>query len=404
MNLLERGLVSVFEKRASGETSLMPSLFSFGSFASTAAGRKVNRNTSLKISAFYCALTTLAESFALLPKAVYQVQGENRNRLPDHPLDYVLHDEAHNYMTAFMFNYIMVLSLFVKGNAYAYIMRNNSGNIIGLQYWDADKVEVVESNGKLFYKYNNKTYGAAEVFHVPGFCFNGIVGQSIVHFAADSMGTPLAAQEYGANSYNEKGVSLGVLETDLSVKPEAKKAIKEAWTAGLSGNDPHRAVVLDEGFKYSSIRLSPDQSKFIEAKVEGTGDIARWFKIPLHMLHVTGEGGYNFLVQMSISYLQHAVQPIAEKFKQESNRKLLTRTERQNGLYINYNYKKLLQVDPKSRSEFYKNMIMMKAMTPNEIRDLEDMNPYKGGDEPLQMVNMQTLTQIEKSLEDEGSK
>lgn len=119
------------------------------------------------------------------------------------------------------------------------------------------------------------------------------------------------------------------------------------------------------------------------------------------MLHVPGEGGYNFLVQMTISYLQHALQPISEKFKQEGNRKLLTRSERAFGLYINHNYKKLLQVDPKARTEYYRNMVMVKAMTPNEIRELEDMNPYEGGDEVLQMLNMQTPTQIKKTLENE---
>ena len=401
MDLFTASIASMFQKRSSDfSNSPFASFLGYGGFASTAAGKKVNRHTSLKISAFYCAVTTIAESFALLPKAVYQEKDDERNRLKSHSLDRVLHDEANPLMTAFMFDFIGVLSVFIKGNFYAYIVRNTAGEVVGRNYMDADDVKVIEHNGKLFYKYKGHTYSSEEIYHVPGFCFNGVTGKSIIHYAAESMGIPLAAQEYGANSYNDKGVSLGVLETEKSVKPEAKQQIKAAWNSALADGDPHRAVILDEGFSYKPIRLTPEESKFIEAKVEGTGDIARWFKMPLHMLHVPGEGGYNFLVQMSISYLQHALQPIAEKFKQEAKRKLLTPSEKAAGLYINHNYKKLLQVDPKARTEYYRNMISIKAMTPNEVRNLEDMNPYDGGDEPLQMVNMQTITQIEKSLED----
>lgn len=399
MSLLTQGVGTLFEKRSAGPSGLLTSFFPWGGMATTDAGKKVNRQTSLKISAFYCAVTLLAESFAILPKAVFHVKDRNRNRLVDHPLDYLLHNEANTQMTAFMFSFIAVLSVYMKGNFYAGIVRNLAGDVISLDYWDADLVDVWEKNGKIFYKYKGKIYNQDEVFHVPGFCFNGITGKSIIHYAAESLGTPLAAQEYGANSYNEKGITTGALETEKSLEPPAKKAIRAAFNEALSDTNPHRAVILDEGFKYKPIRLSPEQSKFIEAKVEGTGDIARWFKIPLHMLHVKGEGGYNFLVQMSISYLQHALQPLSEKFKQEANRKLLTARERAQGMYINHNWKKLLQVDPKSRTEYFRNMVSIKAMTPNEIRELEDMNPIEGGDEVLQMLNMQTPTQIEKSLE-----
>jgi hypothetical protein len=38
-------------------------------------------------------------------------------------------------------------------------------------------------------------------------------------------------------------------------------------------------------------------------------------------------------------------------------------------------------------------------MNPNEVRELEDMNPYDGGDDFLQMTNLQTQTQIQNELE-----
>lgn len=394
----------MFQKRsAGGSGGWLDAFFGVGAGAVTAAGKKVNAASAMKISAFYCAVTTLADSFSILPKSIYRVSDNMRDRVPEHPVNLVLTDQANNYMTPYVFSFLMVTSVFMRGNAFALIFRDGSGRVVELQYLEASKVTVLKSGGKIFYRYKEHTYSSDEMLHIPGYCLdNGIVGQSIVHYAAESLGTPLAAQEFGANSYNELGVSLGALETDKSVDSDTKKRIKTAWNAALAEGDPHRAVVLDEGFKYKSIRLTPEQSRFIEAKTEGVADIARWFKMPLSMLHVKGEGGYNFMVQMRMQYLQDAFLPLAEKFKQEYKRKLLTDAERRDGLYVYFNYNKLLQVDPKSRSEFYRNLGTMKAITPNEIRALEDMNPLPGGDEPLQMVNMLTPSQFEAKQDANG--
>jgi phage portal protein BeeE len=35
----------------------------------------------------------------------------------------------------------------------------------------------------------------------------------------------------------------------------------------------------------------------------------------------------------------------------------------------------------KDRAEFYRNMINSEVLSPNECRELEDMNPYDGGNE-----------------------
>lgn len=399
MSLLTQGVSSIFEKRTAGNSLLSP--FLFGSLATTQAGRKVNRESSMKISAFYAALTLVAESYAILPKSVYQFDGTDRKRLSDHPLDYVLRHEANDRLTAFMSDFLSVVSVYTKGDYFGLIQRNNAGAVTGEVHLNADQVQVLEYQGKLFYKVGSSTYNASEIVHVPGFSFDGIRGKSIIHYAAESMGIPLAAQEFGANAYNDKGVGLSVLESEKDIDDSAKTRLRKAWNSALASGDPHRAVILDEGLKYRPIQLSPEQSKFIEAKAEGVRDIARWFKIPSSMLNIEGEGGYNFMVEKSISYLKHAIQPLAERFKQERQRKLLTRAERQAGMYIHNNYEKLLQVDPKARMEYYKGMVNIKAMSPNEVREKEDMNPYEGGNEFLQMANMMTEGQVEKTLQDE---
>lgn len=51
----------------------------------------------------------------------------------------------------------------------------------------------------------------------------------------------------------------------------------------------------------------------------------------------------------------------------------------------------LLRGDAKTRSEYYKNMNIVGAISANEIRALEDMNAYEGGDTYFVQMNMQTI-------------
>ncbi len=392
-------MVGTQERFASTTGSL-----SFFPFKLSEAGKNINSHSSLTISAFYCAVNTLANAIALLPTSVYQKTDGNRKHLAEHPADYLLYREPNSNMTAFNFKFIMAVSVYMRGNAFALIIRNEAGQLLSYNYLDPDAVTIITHAGKIFYKHGREIYSAEEIIHIPGFSFNGISGQSILHYAAESLGTTLAAQKFGADSYNNRGLSQGVLESDFSVNGPKKEEISKAFSGALNSGEAHRAPVLDEGMKYKPITLTPEQSKFLETSSAGVADVARWFSLPLHKLHVSGEGGYNYLVQMSIEFIQASVMPLGEKFKQEFERKTFTASERKAGIYIFQNYKKLLQADPVARGQWYKDLTFVKAITPNEIRELEDMNPYVGGDKPLQMANLLSEEQIKKQTEGNENK
>jgi HK97 family phage portal protein len=293
--------------------------------------------------------------------------------------------------------------MLVKGNGFAQIIRNGAGWPIELKLLHPDDVTVYESEGELYYKVvgMDRFLYSDEMFHVPGFTFDGKVGISVIRYAADNLSMNLSADAFAVDAYDDRAITYGVIETETTgLNESGKKNLKKIFEANLDTGKKNRVTVLDDGMKYKPISLSPQEAMFIEAKASGVADIARWLNIPLHKLHVSGEGGYNFLVQMSMEYLQATIQPLAEQIKQEVERKLITERGKSEGEYAYFNYKKLLEVDPKTRAEYYKNMVYIKAMNPNEVRKLEDMNPYDGGDDFLQMANMMTEEQIKKELQD----
>lgn len=61
-------------------------------------------------------------------------------------------------------------------------------------------------------------------------------------------------------------------------------------------------------------------------------------------------------------------------------RQLLAPSER-DGLQIKFNEKALLRMDAVARSQYYRQLFDMGSLSPNDIREKEDMNPIDGGDQ-----------------------
>ncbi len=402
MNLFESSLNTLFAptaKRSAEQSTLgpwfdwMPRL--------TDSAKKVNANSSFKISAFWCGVNTISNSIALLPKRIYVDTGKKMEVVKGHPVDNLIHSKPNQMMTPVNFWAAITQSALVKGDGFARIIHDGNGDPLELVLWRYEDVTVKTDGRELFYKHadREKLYLSGEVFHIPGFGFNGVKGKNVVAYAAENLGLSLSADQFGANAYDEKGVTYGVIESDHDLGKTGKKNVRKLVKQDMAEISRHKIAVLDDGMKYKTIGLNPAESQFIMAKASGVEDIARWLNIPLFKLHTKGEGGYNFLIQMSIEYMTSAVMPWGQKIKEEIQRKLLGEKEKAAGLYCFMNYRKTMEVDPKTRTTYYKDMVLIKSMTPNEVRKKEDMNPIDGGDEVLQMANLQTQEQIDKQLQ-----
>ena len=74
-------------------------------FGKSAAGKCVNEFTAMQTTAVYACVRILAESIAGLPLHVYEYRGNGKERVPGHPLYFLLHDSPNPEMTSFIFLY-----------------------------------------------------------------------------------------------------------------------------------------------------------------------------------------------------------------------------------------------------------------------------------------------------------
>lgn len=205
-------------------------------FGRSTSGISVNERTAMQTTAVYSCVRILAEAIASLPLHLYRYTDKGKERVFDHPLYHILHDEPNEEMTSFVFREVLMSHLLIWGNAYAQIIRDGRGQVLGLYPLLPDKMEVDRAeNGELYYIYtrnteenpNFKDYGRIylrreDVLHIPGLGFDGLVGYSPIAMAKNAVGMTLACEEYGASFFANGATPGGVLEHPGVLKDPAK--------------------------------------------------------------------------------------------------------------------------------------------------------------------------------------
>lgn len=245
-------LSRLFKTRASPKNSswFSPPSFFFGTSSS---GKAVNEKTALQTTAVYACVRILAETIASLPFHTYRYTLNGKEKAIEHPIYYLLHSEPNPEMTSFVFRETLMSHLLLWGNAYAQIIRDGRGRVLGLYPLLPNKVIVNRNqHGELVYQYEKEgqTYflRSYEVLHIPGLGFDGLIGYSPIAMAKNAVGMAIATEEYGAKFFANGANPGGVLEHPGVVKDPAR--IRESWNAVYQGSsNAHRVAVLEEGVR-----------------------------------------------------------------------------------------------------------------------------------------------------------
>lgn len=381
-------------------------------FGRTTSGKPVNERTAMQTTAVYACVRILAEAVASLPLHVYEYQDDGGKKLVhDHPLYYLLHDEPNPEMTSFVFRETLMSHLLIWGNAYAQIIRDGAGRVLGLYPLLPDKMDVQrDDRGNIYYVYSRnsdenpmfKEYGdirlkAEDVLHIPGLGFDGLVGYSPIAMAKNAVGMTLACEEYGASFFANGANPGGVLEHPGVLKDPSK--VRESWNSVYRGvNNAHKIAVLEEGMKYQQIGIPPEEAQFLETRKFQINEIARLYRIPPHMVGDLDKSSFSNIEQQSLEFVKYTLDPWVIRWEQSLQRSLLL--PREKGKYfIKLNVDGLLRGDYQSRMNGYAVGRQNGWFSANDIREMENMNPIpdeQGG-------NLYLINGAMTKLEDAGA-
>ncbi len=375
-------------------------------FGSTTSGKVVNERTAMQTTAVYSCVRILAETIASLPLHLYQYKNQGKEKIYDHSLYRLLHDEPNPEMTSFVFRETLMSHLLLWGNAYAQIIRDNAGRVLALYPLLPNKMRVDRaSNGELYYIYTRDTgdnpsisgYGevilrSENILHIPGLGFDGLVGYSPIAMAKNAVGMTLACEEYGASFFTNGANPGGVLEHPGVVKDPSK--IRESWNSIYKGSgNAHKVAVLEEGMKYQQIGIPPEEAQFLETRKFQINEIARLYRIPPHMVGDLEKSSFSNIEQQSLEFVKYTLDPWVIRWEQALQKALLLPSEKTR-YFIKFNVDGLLRGDYASRMSGYATGRQNGWLSANDIRELEDMNPIstnEGGDLYLVNGNMTKL-------------
>lgn len=362
-------------------------------FGRSASGTNVTEESAMQVTAVYACVRILSEAIAQLPLNIYEYQSDGgKKRVFDHPLYKILHDEPNPEMTSFVFRETLMSHLLIYGNAYAQIIRDGGGRILGLYPLLPDKMEVDRNEkGELVYKYsryddsnpNFKEYGAIvlnsdDVLHIPGLGFDGLVGYSPIAMAKNAVGMTLACDEYGSAFFANSARPSGVLEYPGALKDPA--AVRESWNAVYGGSkNANKVAVLEEGMTFKQISISPDEAQFLETRKFQINEIARLYRIPPHMIGDLDKSSFSNIEQQSLEFVKYTLDPWVVRWEQSLKKSLLLPQEKEK-YFIKMNVDSLLRGDYESRMEGYAKARQNGWMSANDIRELEDLNPISDED------------------------
>lgn len=389
-------LSRLFKTRASPKNSswFSPPSFFFGTSSS---GKAVNEKTALQTTAVYACVRILAETIASLPFHTYRYTLNGKEKAIEHPIYYLLHSEPNPEMTSFVFRETLMSHLLLWGNAYAQIIRDGRGRVLGLYPLLPNRMSVNRNNqGELVYQYekDGQTYflRSYEVLHIPGLGFDGLIGYSPIAMAKNAIGMAIATEEYGAKFFANGANPGGVLEHPGVVKDPAR--IRESWNAVYQGSsNAHRVAVLEEGMKFQSIGIPPEQAQFLETRKFQLNEIARIFRIPPHMIGDLEKSSFSNIEQQSLEFVMYTLDPWVVRWEQAIQRALFTENEKRQ-YFVKFNVDGLLRGDYQSRMNGYAVGRQNGWLSANDIRELENLNRIPedlGGDLYLINGNMTKL-------------
>lgn len=365
------------------------------------SGIEVDQDEALKISAVYACVKVISESVASLPLNLMKEETNgDAEKAKQHPLYYLLKNIPNNEMTSFTFIEMMMTNLLLWGNAYALVKRDKNGKITEIYPLKSKNMTVERDarTGVIKYTYSNgiktKTYAPKQIFHIPAFTFDGVVGVSPITYAREAMGLALATEEFGARFFGNGARPGGVLEHPGVVKDPER--LRESWNKVYQGTaNSHKIAVLEEGMKYHEIGMSPEDSQFLQTRAFQLNEICRIFRVPPHMIGDLSRSTFSNIEHQSIDFVVHTIRPWLVRWEQAIARSLLNDEER-TIYFAKFNCDGLMRGDFQTRMNGYAIARQNGWMSANEIRELEDMNKIpseQGGD--LYLLNGNMISTLE---------
>jgi HK97 family phage portal protein len=293
-----------------------------------------------------------------------------------------------------------ITSLLLDGNTYALVSQvDRRGHATQAEVLHPSVVSWRQVDGELTPFVDNvpeQVWPVGRLLHVPGWPMPGSrFGLSPISYQRLTIGTGLAAEDFGARFFGEGGHPTGILSTEQALTADQATELAERWN--IQHRQQRKTAVLGAGMEYTQIQVNPSDSQFIETQRWTGQQVCMAFGVPPEMLGIATSGQsvtYANREQQMMGFFVLGLNPWLAKIE-EALTSLLPGDQR-----VKFNTGAFLRSDLSARYASYSISAQVERMTGrpiltnDEIRALENLPPLPDDYEPLVPVDGNLNTEV----------
>lgn len=356
----------------------------------------VSEEGALSISALWACVRILSETVASLPLHLYKKNAKGRERVAKSSLLDLL-NRPNSHSSSYDMKQWLMSGCLLYGNGYARIYRNANGVPQSIRFLHPVEVQVkyISSSDEVVYQVGADIIPSTDMIHLKGMVTDGVCGKSPIQVHRENLLLAQNVLTYGQKFFTNGGNTEGVYTYPGELKEEAFRRLKKSIDEQETLKNAHRSLLLEGGMKYERINIPLEDAQFITTRKFQATEIARIYGVPPHLIADLERSTNNNIEHQGIEFVMYTLLPYLRKIEEELNYKLLT-SDQAKTMYFSFNVNGLMRGDSTARANFYRTMYTISAMNPNEIRRLENMNEYEGGEEFFAQANMQGISTIQE--------
>ena len=339
------------------------------------SGEVINEANVFASSAMIASVTLLADSVATMPLELMRDTGGRWERLPTPEVLRRPNDEQ------LMFDFVhqTVVTLAIHGVDFVYAPTDRVGMPLELRNLNPLSIKhLPNDDGTMLYQIGNNTkelFGRDVIRQIDWLRLPGQWrGISPIDAMRNIIGTDISINRYLAAFYGDGATPSSVLETENQLTPDQAQVLRDTWT------DMHyktrKPAVLSGGLKWRPIAASASDMDTMAHRESIVRDIARAYRIPLHLINGTGGDSqtYQNVESAGINFVRHTLLPYMRRIEGAISEMLPP------DLSVRFNADEYLRADLSTRVRASQIQISSGMLTPNEARHIEGREPYDGGD------------------------
>ena len=279
---------------------------------------------------------------------------------------------------------MLVVSLERFGAFYAYVERNDRGNVMSIIpfRFQGNIRPNMDVNGAVYYTYLRNDgkpgdpYRAEDLFIIKNFTFDGYTPVSPLVQNARLMGIA-DAQEETAFESNTDGITARMYgSTPNGFKDDNKIARLQEQIKTLRGpNGTSSIPIFEEDLKFHSFKLTPAETELLKNREFTVNRICRIFRVPVHRVGVASTNtGTGDVFDLDEAYMRDSLNPILVKVEKALNPLLPA------GYEIEFDRNAFYAGSPWRLVEHVEKAVKGGLYSINEGRNALGEEPVEGGD------------------------